>query len=160
MPGPQPCHSRAPPVQSVGEGFIPHGHFPPPQTATAARGLAALQPHIKSMRRAGCPHPAATCRQIPFTVQSVGEGFIPPAESLPCQREVDAEGGRRDSDGPCPARRPPAAGRESLRLAYARHLPLTREAFRQSAPTTSERRLPCPRHQSFLHNKRSRLWKK
>ncbi len=54
----------------------------------------------------------------------------------------------------------PAAGQESLRLAYARHLPLTREAFRQSVPTTSERRLPCPRHQSFLHNKRSRLWKK
>ena len=23
MPGPQPCHSRAPPVQSVGDGFIP-----------------------------------------------------------------------------------------------------------------------------------------
>ena len=23
MPGPQPCHSRAAPVQSVGEGFIP-----------------------------------------------------------------------------------------------------------------------------------------
>ena len=47
----------------------------------------------------------------------------------------------------------PAAGQESLRLAYARHLPLTREAFRQSAPTTSERRLPCPKHLNFLHSK-------
>ena len=78
MPGPQPCHSRAPPGSAVGEGFIPPGHFPPPQTATAARGLAALRPHLKSVRRAGCPHPAEACRQIPFTVQSVGEGFIPP----------------------------------------------------------------------------------
>ena len=65
-----PCRGRACPArnlapnpfhgQSVGEGFIPPGHFPPPQTATAARGLAALQPHIKPMRRAGCPHPAAS----------------------------------------------------------------------------------------------------
>ena len=38
--------------QSVGEGFIPPGHFPPPQASTAARGLAALQPPLK------CPHPA------------------------------------------------------------------------------------------------------
>ena len=47
-----PCRGRACPArnlppypfcgQSVGEGFIPPGHFPPPQTATAARGLAAL----------------------------------------------------------------------------------------------------------------------
>ena len=49
-------------IQSVGEGFIPPGHLSPPQTATAARGLAALHPHIKPVRRAGCPHPAETCR--------------------------------------------------------------------------------------------------
>ena len=75
------------------------GTLPPPQTATAARGLAALRPHIKPVRRAGCPHPAETYRHIPFphrrpvgagharpaayrnipfTVQSAGEGFIPP----------------------------------------------------------------------------------
>ena len=33
---------------SVGEGFIPPGHFPPPQTSAAARGLAALQPPLKN----------------------------------------------------------------------------------------------------------------
>ena len=52
-----PCRGRACPArnltpypfpgQSVGEGFIPPGHFPPPQTSTAARGLAALQPYLK-----------------------------------------------------------------------------------------------------------------
>ena len=69
-----PCRGRACPArnlplypfhgQSVGKGFIPPGYFPPPQTATAARGLAALQPHIKSVRRAGCPHPAEAYRHI------------------------------------------------------------------------------------------------
>jgi len=33
---------------------------------------------LENLCRAGCPHPAEACRQIPFTVQSVGEGFIPP----------------------------------------------------------------------------------
>ena len=42
---------------------LPHT-FPPPQTATAARGPAALHPHIKPVRRAGCPHPAETCRPL------------------------------------------------------------------------------------------------
>ncbi len=53
----------------------------------------------------------------------------------------------------------PQDGQNPLRLA-GRHLPLTREAFRQSAPTTSKRCSPCPKLQSCLHNKRSRLWKK
>ena len=86
-------------IQSVGEGFIPPGYLPPPQTAAAARGLAALHPHIKPVRRAGCPHPAETYRHIPFphrrpvgagharpaayrhilfTIRSVGEEFTPP----------------------------------------------------------------------------------
>ena len=86
-------------IQSVGEGFIPPGHPPTAANARAARGLAALHPHIKPVRRAGCPHPAETYRHIPFphrrhvgagharpaayrhilfTIQSVGEGFIPP----------------------------------------------------------------------------------
>ena len=43
MPGPQACAKSLFAVRIVGEGFIPPGHFPPPQTATAARGLAALQ---------------------------------------------------------------------------------------------------------------------
>ena len=67
-----PCRGRACPArnlppnpfhgQSVGEGFIPPGHFPPPQTATAARGLAALQPYLKIRAQGGVPSP---CRRIP-----------------------------------------------------------------------------------------------
>ena len=34
-------------IQSVGEGFIPPGHLSPPQASAAARGLAALRPHLK-----------------------------------------------------------------------------------------------------------------
>ena len=55
-------------IQSVGEGFIPPTHLPPPQTATASRGLAALQPHLKPVRRAGCPHPAEICRPPTCTI--------------------------------------------------------------------------------------------
>ena len=100
-------------VQFVGDGFIPPAHLPPPQTATAARGLAALRPHIKPVRRAGCPHPAETYRHIPFphrrpvgagharpaayrhilfTIQSVGEGFIPPGHFPPPQTATAARG--------------------------------------------------------------------
>ena len=64
-PHPAAVYRRIPfTVQFVGEGFISPGHLSPPQTATAARGLAALRPHIKPMRRAGCPHPAETCRHL------------------------------------------------------------------------------------------------
>ena len=105
-----PCRGRACPARSLPQypfyGSIRRGRdsslpgtLPPPQTATAARGLAALRPHIKPVRRAGCPHPAETYRHIPFlhrrpvgagharpaayrnipfTVQFVGEEFIPP----------------------------------------------------------------------------------
>ena len=45
------------------DSSLPHT-LPPPQTATAARGLAALQSHLKPVRRAGCPHPAETCRPL------------------------------------------------------------------------------------------------
>ena len=45
------------------DSSLPHT-FPPPQTATAARGLAALRPHLKPVRRVGCPHPAETCRPL------------------------------------------------------------------------------------------------
>ena len=118
------CRGRACPARSLpqypfygsirrGEDLsLPHT-FPPPQTATAARGLAALHPHIKPVRRAGCPHPAAVYRHIPFphrrpvgtgharpaayrnipfTVQFVGEGFIPPAH-LPAT--ANGHGGQR-----------------------------------------------------------------
>ena len=47
LPGPQACAKSLFAVRIVGAGFIPPGHFPPPQTATAARGLAALRPHSK-----------------------------------------------------------------------------------------------------------------
>ena len=52
-----------------------------------------------------------------------------PRESLPCQREVDAVGGRRDSDGLRLARRH-TRGRAGIPPPrFARHLPLTREAL-------------------------------
>ena len=98
------CPARSLPpypfYDSIRRGGIHPSRAPPPlQTATAARGLAALHPHIKPVRRAGCPHPAETYRHIPFphrhpvgagharpaayrqilfTIQSVGEEFIPP----------------------------------------------------------------------------------
>ena len=52
MPGPQACAKSLFAVRIVGAGFIPPGHFPPPQTATAARGLAALQQKRLPLR--GC----------------------------------------------------------------------------------------------------------
>ena len=68
-------------MRGVGDA-APYRHnplgFSLPQTATAARGLAALHPHLKICVGRGAPHPAEACRQIPFMVQSVGEGFIPP----------------------------------------------------------------------------------
>ena len=52
--------------QPVGEGFIPPAHFPPPQTATAARGLAALHPQLKNpapLRGVGDAAPYDPCRK-------------------------------------------------------------------------------------------------
>ena len=100
-------------IQSVGEGFIPPAHLSPPQASAAARGLAALRPHIKPVRRAGCLHPAEAYRYIPFphrrpvgagharpaayrhilfTIRSVGEGFIPPGHLPPPQTATAARG--------------------------------------------------------------------
>ena len=52
MPGPQACAKSHFAVRIVGAGFILPGNFPPPQTATAARGLAALQQKRLPLR--GC----------------------------------------------------------------------------------------------------------
>ncbi len=51
-------------VQFVGEGFIPPGH--PPAAANGHGGQRAGHPtpHLKPVRRAGCPHPAETCRPL------------------------------------------------------------------------------------------------
>ena len=118
-----PCRGRACPARSLPQypfygsirrgGIHPSRAPPPPQTATAARGLAALHPHIKPVRRAGCPHPAAVYRHIPFphrrpvgagharpaayrnipfTVQFVGEGFIPPGHPHRRKRPRRPEG--------------------------------------------------------------------
>ena len=69
MPGPQPDAISL--LLSIRRGGI---H---PSRATsrrrkplaAARGLAALQPHLKSVRRAGCPHPAEAYRHLPFPLE-------------------------------------------------------------------------------------------
>ena len=82
--------------------------FPPPQTATAARGLAALQPHIKPVRRAGCPHPAETYRHIPFPHRRpVGAGHAQPAAYRQIPFTINPSG--RDSSLPGTSRRPQTA---------------------------------------------------
>ena len=82
-----------------------------------------------SLRPFGPPLPLWRKRHLPrIGGVCLPEGGFLTHRSLPCQREVDAEGGRRDSDGRClivcyacsRARIPPPR--------YARHLPLTREA--------------------------------
>ncbi len=119
-------------IQSAGEGFIPPGH--PPTAANGHGGQRAgrpTPPHIKPVRRAGCPHPAETCRHIPFprrrpvgagharpaayrhiffTIQSVGEEFIPPAH-LPAT--ADGRGGQR-AGRPTPPTSNPCVGRGAL----------------------------------------------
>ena len=86
-------------VQFVGERFIPPGHLSPPQTAAAARGLAALHPHIKPVRRAGCPHPAETYRHIPFPHRRpVGAGHARPAAYRQIPFTINPQG--RDSSLP------------------------------------------------------------
>ena len=60
---PNPFHG-----QSVGEGFIPPGHFPPSQTATAARGLAALRMTRKGLLSCGAsrtPPPTIIAINLP-----------------------------------------------------------------------------------------------
>ena len=100
-------------IQSVGEGFIPPGHLP--AAASLHGGQRAGRPTtlLKNACRAGCPHPAETYRHIPFphrrpvgagharpaayrhilfTIQSVGEGFIPPGHLPPPQASAAARG--------------------------------------------------------------------
>ena len=79
MPGPQLTSISF--LQSIRRGGIhPSRYFPPPQASTAARGLAALRPHLKSVRRAGCPHPAETYRHSSFPHRHpVGAGHARPA---------------------------------------------------------------------------------
>ena len=76
-------------------------------------GWPPYDPHLKPVRRAGCPHPAETYRHIPFphrrpvgagharpaayrnipfTVQFVGEGFIPPGHPHRRKRPRRPEG--------------------------------------------------------------------
>ena len=64
MPGPQLTAISLLRFNPQGRDLSLPGTLPPPQTATAARGLAALRPHLKPVRRAGCPHPAETCRPL------------------------------------------------------------------------------------------------
>ena len=116
---PNPFHG-----QFVGEGFIPPGHFPLPQAATAARGLAALhmtREGLLTRGASGTPPPTivaanspafvgagharpATYRQIPFMVQSVGEGFIPPAHP---PAAANLHGGQRAGRPTTPLKTPP-----------------------------------------------------
>ena len=65
--------------QSVGEGFIPPRHFPPPQTSTAARGLAALHRTREGLLTRGAsrtPPPTIVAANSPAFV---GAGHARPA---------------------------------------------------------------------------------
>ena len=69
--------------QFVGEGFIPPGTSRRRKPLAAARGLAALRPHLKSVRRAGVPTPR---RNLPPSLISPSlpcRGRACPARALP-----------------------------------------------------------------------------
>ena len=84
MPGPQLTAISFLRFDPQGRNPSLPGTLPPPQTATAARGLAALHPHIKPVRRAGCPHPAEAYRYISFPHRRpVGAGHARPANLPP-----------------------------------------------------------------------------
>ena len=85
------------------------GTLPPPQTATAARGLAALRTHIKPVRRAGCSHPGGTWRHLPFPHRRpVGAGHARPAayRHIPFHGSI-RRGGIHPSRAPSRRRRRP-----------------------------------------------------
>mgnify|MGYP000783549971 CR=1 FL=1 len=67
--------------QFVGEGFIPPGQLPAAASLwRRPEGWPPYDPHLKSVRRAGCPHPAETYRHPSFPHRRpVGAGHARPA---------------------------------------------------------------------------------
>ena len=112
--------------------------FCPPPTS-AGWGHPALHPTQKGERRAASPLAAVpVCAVLHHpgsrtTYPGHAAGHRPAAKSLPCQREVDAAGGRRDSDGPCQAARHTRERPGILRLASSAP-PFDKGGFRKTAP--------------------------
>ena len=87
-----PCRGRASPGpqlppypfynQSVGRDSSLPGHFRRRKRPRRPEGWPPLRPHLKTVRRAGCPHPAEAYRKIPFHHRRpVGVGHPRPAAS-------------------------------------------------------------------------------
>ena len=91
------CPARCLPPYPFYDSIRRGGMYPsraPFAAASLRGGRRAGRPTtpLKNACRAGCPHPAGTYRHIPFMVQFVGEGFIPPGHLSPPQTATAARG--------------------------------------------------------------------
>ena len=156
------CRGRACPARSLppypfydsirrGRDSSLPGTLTLPQTATAARGLAALHPHIKPVRRAGCPHPAETCRHIPFPHRRpVGAGHARPAAYRQIPFTINPQGRDLSLPGTLP---PPQTARAARGLA-ALHLhvkPVRRVGCPHPAETCRPLHAPSVHFPKFIH---------
>ena len=127
------------------------GILPPPQTATAARGLAALHPHIKPVRRAGGPHPAETYRHIPFPHRRpVGAGHARPAAYRQIPFTINPQG--RDLSLPHTFPPPQTAAAARGLAALRPHLkPVRRAGCPHPAETCRPLHAPSVHFPKFIH---------
>ena len=138
-------------IQSVGEGFIPPGH---PSTGANGHGgqrAGRSTPHIKPVRRAGCPHPAETCRHIPFPHRRpVGAGHARPAAYRQIPFTINPQGRDLSLPGTLP---PPQTARAARGLA-ALHLhvkPVRRAGCPHPAETCRLLHAPSVHFPKFIH---------
>ena len=151
MPGPQLTAISLFTIQSVGEGFIPPGH---PSTGANGHGgqrAGRSTPHIKPVRRAGCPHPAETCRHIPFPHRRpVGAGHARPAAYRQIPFTINPQGRDLSLPGTLP---PPQTARAARGLA-ALHLhvkPVRRAGCPHPAETCRLLHAPSVHFPKFIH---------
>ena len=149
-----PCRGRACPARSLPPypfyDSIRRGGIPP-QTAAAARGLAALRPHLKPVRRAGCPHPAETYRHIPFPHRRpVGAGHARPAAYRQIPFTINPQG--RDLSLPHTFPPPQTAAAARGLAALRPHLkPVRRAGCPHPAETCRPLHAPSVHFPKFIH---------
>ena len=138
-------------IQSVGEGFIPPGH---PSTGANGHGgqrAGRSTPHIKPVRRAGCPHPAETCRHIPFPHRRpVGAGHARPAAYRQIPFTINPQG----RDLSLPGTLPPPQTARAARGLTALHLhvkPVRRAGCPHPAETCRLLHAPSVHFPKFIH---------